>query len=514
MFDKQERKTIKASITNADDGRRKREEKQVALRKQKKEAVLKRRREAQDSATYDPKVLEKLHQLPQLVQGIMSEDLNIVTDATANLRKLLSMERSPPIDEVINANVVPRLVQLLSRGDVPTLQFEAAWALTNIASGSSEHTEVLIKSNAVPMFIQLLNSNADDVKEQAIWALGNIAGDSYQCRNYVLHHGALPPLIKISMNKPKPTILRNATWTISNLCRGKPTPDLNLVLPALDLLAQLLSNTDDEVLTDACWAISYLSDGPNERIQCVIDAGVAPRLTELLLHSSTSVQTPALRTIGNIVTGNDIQTQTMVNLGALTALVVLLGHSKKSIRKEACWTISNITAGSVGQIQSVITAGLFPPLIKLLQESEFDIKKEAAWAISNATSGGSNEQIKYLVDCGCINPLCELLTVKDNKILNVALEGLDNILSKGQINEDDENLYAQNVEEANGLEKLEKLQLHKDHAIYEKASKMIEDYFGVEDDEDDEEPDMNQQDDRQYSFNAGNTAGNHQYSFM
>ncbi|KAL0483017.1 importin-alpha [Acrasis kona] len=513
MFDKQERKSIKASVSVAEDGRRKREEKLSALRKQKKEAILKRKREAPDASTHDPKVIMKLNQLPQLVAGINSSDLAVVTDATSNLRKLLSMERSPPIDEVINANVVPRLVQLLSRGDAPTLQFEAAWALTNIASGSSEHTEVLIKENAVPNFIQLLSSNSHDVKEQAIWALGNIAGDSYQCRNYVLQYGALPPLIKICQDQPKQSILRNATWTISNLCRGKPSPDLNLVLPALGLLNTLLYNQDDEVLTDACWAISYLSDGPNERIQCVLESGVAPKLTELLLHPITSVQTPALRTIGNIVTGNDTQTQTMVNLGALKSLGSLLGHSKKSIRKEACWTISNITAGSVAQIQSVIDADLFPSLIKLLKESEFDIKKEAAWAISNATSGGSAEQIQYLVNNDCIAPLCDLLVVKDNKILNVALEGLDNILAKGQLDDSLDNIYAQHVEEAGGLDKLETLQTHRDQSIFEKSSKIIEDYFGVEDET--IETDLPQQDANQFQFNANTFNGQQQqFSFM
>ena len=73
-------------------------------------------------------------------------------------------------------------------------------------------------------------------------------------------------------------------------------------------------------------------------------------------------------------------------------------------------------------------AGIIPPLVELLQNAEFDIKKEAAWAISNATSGGTPEQIKFLVDAGCIPPLCDLLTTFDPRVITVALEGLENIL--------------------------------------------------------------------------------------
>ena len=77
---------------------------------------------------------------------------------------------------------------------------------------------------------------------------------------------------------------RNAVWTLSNLCRGKtPPPDFKQVAPCLPVLAYLLNNPDNEVLADACWALSYLSDGPNEKIQAVIDAGVCRRLVELLM---------------------------------------------------------------------------------------------------------------------------------------------------------------------------------------------------------------------------------------
>lgn len=81
--------------------------------------------------------------------------------------------------------------------------------------------------------------------------------------------------------------------------------------------------------------------------------------------------------------------------------------------------------------QAVIDANIFPVLIEILGKAEFKTRKEAAWAITNATSGGTAEQIRYLVDQGCISPLCDLLTVMDGKIVQVALNGLENILRLG-----------------------------------------------------------------------------------
>ena len=457
----------------------------------------------------------QLEQLPHIVQGVNNIDPSVHLEATTQFRKLLSIERNPPIQMVIDAGVVPRFVEFLQRDDTPALQFEAAWALTNIASGTSEHTRVVIDSGAVPIFCRLLLSPNDDVREQAVWALGNIAGDSPTCRDLVLREGAMQPLLQQLHENSKLSMLRNATWTLSNFCRGKPQPEFAAVRPALPTLAQLIYSPDEEVLTDACWALSYLSDGPNEKIQAVIEAGVCRRLVELLMHPSPSVQTPALRTVGNIVTGDDLQTQIIINFSALPCLLALLGNPKKGIRKEACWTISNITAGNKDQIQAVIDANIIPPLIQLLNSAEFDIRKEAAWAISNATSGGTPAQIKFLVQQACIPPLCDLLTVADAKIVTVALEGLENILKVGEQEGKQipggHNQMATYIAEAEGLTKIEALQQHDNNDIYAKAIKILETYFGVDDEED-----VNiapAADGAQFGFGAAPAAGGAQQHF-
>lgn len=497
----------------SDELRRRRETHQIDLRKQKREEVLSKRRNfvndrtsggndsededgdfngglLNDSSNDEVQFYGKLHQdLPKMIEQIQAPDFDNQLAATVKFRQILSREHNPPIDLVIQSGVIPQLVEFMNDRHPDMLQLEAAWALTNIASGNSGQTKIVVDSGAVPLFVALLNSQSLEVKEQAIWALGNVAGDSSEFRDYVLNCQAMLPVLSL-FNTTKMSLIRTATWTLSNLCRGKnPQPDWSVVQQAIPTLSKLIYSVDNETLVDACWAVSYLSDGTTEAIQAVVDARIPHRLVDLLSHESTLVQTPALRAIGNIVTGNDVQTQIVINAGVLPALGPLLNSPKETIRKEACWTISNITAGNPDQIQAVIDSNLIPQIIRLLANGDYKTKKEACWAISNASSGGLTrpDQIRYLVSQGCIKPLCDLLAVADTKIIEVTLDSLDNILKMGELDKEARNASVNEnalyIEEAGGMEKIFDCQGNENEKIYEKAYGIIEKYFSEEEDQ-------------------------------
>ena len=174
--------------------------------------------------------------IPSKNKLLLSKDKNICLDAATWFRKILSNGKNYPIDEVIQAGAVINLVNLMKQEKDHKIQFEAAWALTNIASGTSEQVKVVVDAGAIPIFIKLLSSKYDDIREQSIWAIANFAGESGIYRDLILTNGALPALLDGITKAKSPSALKDAIWSLYNICATKPTVDYNLIYPALPIL--------------------------------------------------------------------------------------------------------------------------------------------------------------------------------------------------------------------------------------------------------------------------------------
>lgn len=204
-----------------DELRRRRNEVTVELRKNKREESLQKRRNVPSdldiSGDLENGGSEKSPEylsLGLILQQSVDPDPEVRLNAIRQARRALSREKNPPIDEFIQSGIMPILVRCLSEHDNSKLQFEAAWALTNIASGTSAQTQSVVAFGAVQVFIQLLSSSVENVCEQAVWALGNIIGDGPELRDFCIEKGVVDPLLRLIQPNMSLSFLRVSDYYV------------------------------------------------------------------------------------------------------------------------------------------------------------------------------------------------------------------------------------------------------------------------------------------------------------
>ncbi|KAK6055712.1 Armadillo/beta-catenin-like repeat protein [Cooperia oncophora] len=476
------------------DMRRRRNETSVEIRKQKgTELLMKRRNQLVEDEDEGELSDLDVKTMPAVSSRLTNEEIiKILCDNPTleqmrtcfeALRRTLSRSRST----LINCGLVNALVQALAVED-DKVRFEAAWALTNIVSGTSEQTVAAVEAGATLPLVKLTQSTNPALAEQALWAVANIAGDSAQLRDYRLDS------LEVSC-------ARTLAWAFSNMCRHKnPHAPLTVLSVLSKGLAKIVAHEDKQVRQDACWAISYLTDGPDEQIALAKTSGVLPHVIKFLSDSDAMVA-PALRVLGNMSTGNDELTQCVVDLKTLDEIIPLSERSRSTtVVKECCWLVSNIIAGTQSQIQAVIDAGIMPFIIEVLRSGDFKCQFEASWAVANLAQGGNSKQILTLLQDNAIPALCSALKQSNVDLLNNALETLYTLLTTvstcipERLDE-----VREAVEEADGLDYLERLQESESDKVYSTAYRIISDFFSEDDHEEDQKAsDGNEP--AQYSF--------------
>jgi len=472
-----------------EDLRRRRIETSVELRRQRQQdEMMKRRQIDLDLNSSDSSIDRELY-VASSVTSLEDAISMIANNPTIDqirmsfefIRRLLSRNKDPPIDQIISSGLLVALVNGIEGIKDESIQFEAAWAITNILSGSSEQTAAAINAGAIRSLFSLFQSGSLKLVEQAVWALANIAGDSAHFRDLLINNGIVFHLTNIcqKLDQISTSFARTLTWAFSNICRHKkPQVSHEILKQLIPNIEKLLGHSDEIVRQDACWALTFITDGPDENIELATKL-LNHDILRMLTSDDDAQISPALRVLGNFTTGKDELTQMVIDMGVLNIIRTVLIKRSGSIMNGCCWLISNVLAGTQEQIQYVIDAQLVPHMLDILKNGDHRSQYEASWAVANLGNGGTINQILEILRInGAAESICDCLSVKSNELISNLLEILYVLLSTtSQSNNVQCEKLKLLIEECGGLDKLEQLQESKSEKIYEMTYKIIDEFF-------------------------------------
>lgn len=97
----------------------------------------------------------------------------------------------------------------------------------------------------------------------------------------LLNQGTLEYIVKILATTEDNSIIKDATWVLLNLCRGKPAPEPSKVSAAIPVLCGVIKmDANPETTFDALLALRAISEAKTQ-IQAIIATGV---ITSLIKH--------------------------------------------------------------------------------------------------------------------------------------------------------------------------------------------------------------------------------------
>ena len=418
----------------------------------------------------------------KIINLFRSQNIDEKFKGLIGLRKLLSIESSAPIQEIIDLNIVPELINLL---DNPLYEFkyEATYCLCNIASGTPDQAKTIIIYGGIPKILNLLDCSIEEIKSQTIWLVSNLVSDSDKIRAALIENKIFDKILTILSTTNNESYINLSAWAISNFFKVKPVLNYDICKKAFNNIARavLIYNKDDEdFITDVCFFFSVVTHKYKEFNQEIIDTGLLQKIIKFLDTKKKNIILTSLRIIGNIAcTENANQTQKLIDLGVLEKLKYTLFNENISIRRESAFILSNIAAGTQKQIEAVIDQNFFQILYKVFTNDNQKVKKEAIIAIANMTNVEDEKYMKKIFEDNILMIILELLKKEDAFYILIGLEILVNIFifseKKGRKKE-----FQNECEKMGISDVLEKLQMNENQMVYEKTLTILETYFETE----------------------------------
>lgn len=425
--------------------------------------------------------------LLQISNLLQSDDTNKVYQGIIDIRRLTMTRNKKQYENIMfnilnyeDFNFMKKFSELLKQQNQKTnMLIDLTWIFINIAA--SKYSKIIVDYELIKHLCSLLQHNHVDIREHCAQCLGNIAGDSTESRDLIIQEPHLiDNLIFNIENCNKISLLQNIFFIISNLYKGHPPANFDILQPTLIYISQFVLHYDTEIKLECLWTLSYFTHSHSvECLQQIIHLNIVPILIQLLICHNNNIIVPTLRTLGNITASElDEHTQYLIDHNILPNIDYMLNtNENKRILKESCWLLSNICAGTSEQLEIFIhTPNVLLSLNQMLLYPNKEIQREALWAIYNFFTG-PNEYIDQIVieNKMIIENLCQILS--DNSVeaqmFDLILEIFTIILKISDIEQDVLEMF----EEFNIINRIIELQVYDNESIQERSSNIMSIYY-------------------------------------
>ncbi|KAG9393848.1 Armadillo/beta-catenin-like repeat [Carpediemonas membranifera] len=481
-----QRKSIKDDVTS--------------LRKKKRDAAMDSFPAAIEAPTTTPGI--EIHFPPKITEEYIAEyyakfdtgDLNDALTALTAIRMLVSAKQSRNFNiyrSLIAHNMMPKIFAFCNPAQEEHCK-EACWICTNIASREHEIAVALIDAGVIPVMASVLkNTESTSIAEQAIWTLGNVAGEGAEYRITTLDTGVMADIARFLGKDMPPKRVRNFTWSTSNIARTPLDPahitllcDLipamtavfvrNQVDPAAEFSKE--SKISLEILADVIFFMSFIGDGNESDIRCILNANLTPAIIQYASVPFAKMSTAIIRYVGNVISMDNSATiaDYLIQCGIFPAFDRMLTSPTASVRMEVMWAMANFAAGTPKQMQCFLDSGFITKTLELVHRDTAEVVTECAFVLYNFAGSCTPDQLATLLDCDTIITLVGTLKrTTSRKAKSTLLECLTKILRR-------EPKAARQVEDAGGFDVLNSLAFSHYQTLAAAAQQIIDDFFDYE----------------------------------
>lgn len=456
-------------------GRAGRASEAAELRKRRRGEELRKRRRG--AARSQPTAEPLSPGLAAAVEALAAAEGEQRLAAARAVGEAVAGERAP-LDALLAAGVVARLVPLLGAGELPDTRLAALHSLGNLASGAEEHAGRAVEALPAVVAAAARDGAPPEEREAVLWALGNFAGDF---RDAAFAAGAGPAALAALAAPPSPEAARTAAWAVGNLVRGRGAPVAwFLGAGAVPLLAAAVARAaeDAALAAEAAGAGALMCAHSPEAARAWLEAGAA-RMVPPALEAAGPPAAPAmLDLLANAVhcCGGDGDGAAAAAVAAAPGVLAAAAACVRPgagvpAQAAALWLVGRLCAGPDAAVDAVIAAGLLPELARHAEASPFRLRRDAAHALVNAAVHGP-QYLRQVAALGVPERVAvPLLRGADPELAGASLRLLELTLR------DVEGAPAR-LEEAGVIDALESVRNSEQRWLWEWAQRIVDEHYG------------------------------------